>query len=466
MNNKLNDFKTYIKNKKVAVLGIGVSNIPLIKYLYGLGVNITAFDKSCKGDLCCIVDEFKNLDIKYSLGDEYLKNLKGFDMIFRTPGMRHDLPEIVSAKEKGARVTSEMEIFFEVCPAQIFAITGSDGKTTTSTLIYKMLKKQGYKCWLGGNIGTPLLSKVGEMKETDKVVIELSSFQLLTMNKSSEIAVVTNLSPNHLDFHKSMDEYINAKKNIFNFQSKEDKLILNIDNDITKKFKNEAMGKVLYFSRLQEIDGGTKIKNGNIVYKDGDIEKRVVDTKAISIPGIHNVENYLAAVCAVMDYVDVKTIRKVAKEFKGVEHRLEFVGEKDGIMFYNDSIASSPTRTIAGLLSFEQKVILIAGGYDKNIPYNKMGVHIAKKVKSMFLIGQTADKISQSLKDEIECTGRGKDVLVDKCESLDEALKKAYDNALCGDIIIMSPASASFDMFKNFDDRGKKFKQLVKDIIK
>lgn len=465
MSNKLNKFKDYIKNKKVAVLGIGVSNIPLIKYLYGLGVDITAFDKCCKDDLCCVTDQFKGLDIKYSLGDGYLKNLKSFDVIFRTPGMRYDLPEIVAAKEEGAKITSEMEVFFEVCPAQIIAVTGSDGKTTTSTLIYKMLKKQGYNCWLGGNIGTPLLCRIDEIKKTDKVVLELSSFQLQTMTKSPEIAVITNLSPNHLDFHKSMDEYVNAKKNIFIFQSNENKLILNFDNDITREFGKEAKGKVLYFSRLQKPCKGAGINNDCIFYKDGDKEVEVVDTKSITIPGVHNVENYLAAICAVMDYVDVETIQKVAKEFKGVEHRLEFVGEKNGVLFYNDSIASSPTRTIAGLLSFDKKVILIAGGYDKNIPYDKMGAHIAKKAKSLFLIGQTADKIHDSLKDEIKRTGRGKDIYVCKCETLDEAVKKAYNSADCGDIVVMSPASASFDMFKNFDERGKKFKQIVKDII-
>lgn len=465
LNNKLNEFKTYIKNKKVAVLGIGVSNIPLIKYLYSLGVDVTAFDKCCKDDLCCVIDQFKGLDIKYSLGDGYLKKLKGFDVIFRTPGMRYDLPEILSAKEEGAEITSEMEVFFDVCPARIFAVTGSDGKTTTSTLIYKILKKQGYNCWLGGNIGTPLLSKIDEIKETDMVVLELSSFQLHTMTKSPDVAVVTNLSPNHLDFHKSMDEYVDAKKNIFNFQCEEDKLILNYDNDITREFKKEAKGKVLYFSRQQEPDKGAGLKNSCIFYKDGDREIEVVNTKSISIPGVHNIENYMAAICAVIDYVDVKTIQKVAKEFKGVEHRLEFVGEKNGILFYNDSIASSPSRTIAGLLSFDRKVILIAGGYDKNIPYDEMGPHIAKRVKSMFLIGQTADKIHNSLKDEINRTGRGKDIFVCKCETLEEAVKKAYDSAFCGDIILMSPASASFDMFKNFDERGKKFKGIVKDIL-
>ncbi|MDQ2086783.1 UDP-N-acetylmuramoyl-L-alanine--D-glutamate ligase [Herbivorax sp. ANBcel31] len=466
MNNKLDDFKTYIKNKKVAVLGIGISNIPLIKYLHSLGVNVTAFDKSCKNDLCCVLDEFKELDIQCSLGDGYLKNLKGFDIVFRTPGMRYDIPEIVSAKKEGAKVTSEMEVFFELCPAEIFAVTGSDGKTTTSTLIHKMLKKQGYKSWLGGNIGTPLLSKIDKIKDTDKVVLELSSFQLHTMSMSPKTAVITNLSPNHLDFHKSMDEYVDAKKNIFKFQSAGDKLILNFDNDITKKFKSEAKGKVVYFSRIQQLSSGAGIKNGKIVYKDENREVEVVDTKDISIPGMHNVENYLAAICAVIGYVDVETIQKTAKEFKGVEHRLELVGETDGIMFYNDSIASSPSRTIAGLLSFGQKVILISGGYDKNIPYDAMGEYIAKKVKSMVLIGQTSDKIHKALEGEIERTGKGKDVLVYKCDSLEEAVKKAYECALCGDIILMSPASASFDMFKNFDERGKKFKDAVKNIVK
>ena len=461
MNRKLIEFKESIKGKKVAILGIGVSHIPLIKYLYKLGVDITAFDKSDENKLKDILNQFSGMNIKYSLGVDYLKNLNGFDLIFKTPGMRFDLPEIEEARKKGAQVTSEMEVFFEVCPAQIFAVTGSDGKTTTTTLIYKILVEQGYNCWLGGNIGNPLLDRIDEIKETDKVVLELSSFQLHTMKQSPHIAVVTNLSPNHLDVHKSMDEYIEAKKNIFLHQTVRDKLILNYDNDITRDFIKEAKGKVEYFSRTNKIERGAKMNGEVLVYSEGKDEKEIVNAEDIVIPGVHNIENYLAAIAAVIDYVDIETIRKVATTFKGVEHRIELVRELDGIKFYNDSIASSPSRTIAGLNSFKQKVILITGGYDKKIPYDIMGKVLVNKIKCLVLMGQTAPKIEQALLNEVDRTGKGKDIKIVHCNTLKEAVEKAYEYAKPGDIITMSPASASFDMFKNFEDRGKQFKAIV-----
>lgn len=464
MSTKINEFRSKMKNRKVAVLGIGISNTPLIKYLYSMGADITAFDRSNEDKLGPLMEELKDLDIKFSLGDEYLKKLKGFDIVFRTPGMRYDLPEILSAKEEGAEITSEMEVFFELCCAPIFAVTGSDGKTTTTTLIYNMLKEQGYNCWLGGNIGIPLLSRVEEIRETDMVVLELSSFQLHTMKKSPKVAVITNISPNHLDVHKSMDEYIEAKRNIFINQKPSDRLILNYDNEITRGFADEARGNVVFFSRLNELENGACVKDDRIVYKNSGKESLIVDKKDIVIPGEHNIENYLAAIDAVIEYVDIENIHKVATTFKGVEHRIEQVREINGIRFYNDSIASSPTRTIAGLNSFRQKVILIAGGYDKKIPYDTMGEVIADKVKCLVLIGQTGPKIEKALSDEIKRTGKGEDIGVFKCDSLKEAVEKAYQEAQSGDVIIMSPASASFDMFKNFEERGNMFKQIVNSI--
>lgn len=324
-----------------------------------------------------------------------------------------------------------------------------------------MLVEQGYNCWLGGNIGAPLLDKIDEIKETDKVVLELSSFQLHTMTQSPQVAVVTNLAPNHLDMHKSMDEYVEAKKNIYLHQRASDKLIINFDNDITREFKKDAKGEVVYFSRVNNIDTGAKMNGNMLVYRDGKDEKEIVNAEDIVIPGVHNIENYLAAIAAVIDYVDVDTIRKVATTFKGVEHRIELVRELDGVKFYNDSIASSPSRTIAGLNSFKQKVILIAGGYDKKIPYDVMGEVLVNKVKCLVLIGQTAPKIEQALMKEIDRTGKGEDIPVIYCETLREAVEKAYNFAKSGDIVIMSPASASFDMFKNFEERGKQFKDIV-----
>lgn len=464
LNLKLEEYKRNIKNKRIAVLGIGVSNTPLIKYLVKIGVDITAFDKSERDKLGTTIMELEDLGVKFSLGDNYLSELKDFDVVFRTPGMRFDIPELLKEKERGALITSEMEVFIDLCPAKIFAVTGSDGKTTTTTLIYKILTEQGYKCWLGGNIGTPLLSKIDEIEESDKVIIELSSFQLQTFSKSPDIAIITNLSPNHLDVHKSMDEYTEAKKNIFKFQTRAGKLILNYDNEITKGFTNEAKGEVVYFSRVNSLKLGVVVEDGKLVYKDETNKIEFFAEEDIIIPGVHNTENYLAAIAAVIDYVKPETIKKVATTFKGVEHRIELVRELNGIKFYNDSIASSPTRTIAGLNSFKQKVILITGGYDKKLPFDEMGPAIIEKVKCLILFGQTALKIEKVLENEIKKTDKASLIPVYKCDTLEETVNKAYSLAVRGDIIILSPASASFDMFRNFEERGNIFKDIVKNL--
>ena len=461
MNSKIESYKAYIKDKKVAVLGIGVSNTPLIRFLKAMGVDITAFDKSDFEKIKTVLEELKDLNLHYSLGENYLEKLIGFDCIFRTPGMRFDLPELLAEKERGAEITSEMEVFFDLCPADIIAVTGSDGKTTTTTLIYQILKEQGYNCWLGGNIGTPLLSQVERIKSTDKVILELSSFQLHTMKKSPKIAVITNLSPNHLDVHKSLEEYIDAKKNIFLFQKQEDDLILNYDNDLTRDFEKESRGKVTFFSRLNTLTEGATVKAGKIIYSKDGVETEIVACEDIVIPGLHNIENYLAAVTATINFVEPETIKKVAKIFPGVAHRIELVREIKGIKFYNSSIDSSPSRTTAALNVFGQKVLLIAGGKDKNIPYDAIGEIIAEKVKCLLLIGPTGAKIEKALLDVVVKTGKGRDIKIIKCDTYEEVVKEAYANAIAGDIVILSPASTSFDMFKNFEERGNKFKEIV-----
>ncbi len=462
MNSKVEEYKSYIKGKKVAVLGLGISNTPLIKYLYSMGVEITAFDKSNEEKLERVLNEFSGLNIKYSLGENYLKALKGFDIIFRTPGMRFDLPELLEAKNEGAEITSEMEVFFDLCPAEIFAVTGSDGKTTTTTLIYNMLKEQGYNCWLGGNIGTPLLSKIEEIMPNDKVVLELSSFQLHTMKKSPHVAVVTNLSPNHLDVHKSFEEYIDAKRNIFRFQTSSDKVVLNYDNSITREFASETSGKVTFFSRVNELEQGACLNDTTLVYKTEAGVTGIVDAENIVIPGVHNIENYLAASAAVIDYVEPSTIEKVSKTFTGVEHRIELVRELNGVKFYNSSIDSSPSRTIAALNTFKQKVILIAGGKDKGIPYDEIGKPILDKVKHLVLIGATSDKIYKAVEDARSISGIEDGLEISRCTTYEEAVKTAYSSAKEGDIIILSPASTSFDMFRNFEERGNTFKEIVR----
>lgn len=457
-------YKNYIKNKKAAVIGIGVSNTPLIKFLVKCGADVTALDKQSEEKLKDRLEQLKHLPVKFKLGNDYLENLSQYDVVFKTPGIRYDIPELLDAVKNNVVVTSEMEVFFELCPAQIIAVTGSDGKTTTTTIIYEILKQHGYKCWLGGNIGQPLIDVVEYIDKNDKVVLELSSFQLHTMKKSADIAVITNVSPNHLDIHKSMDEYINAKQNIFTHQNSGGKLIVNYNNDITRRFGEIAKGEAVYFDKNGIIKQGAILSNGELRYVDELRDIEIVKQRDIVIPGMHNVENYLAAIAAVIDMVQPEDIKKVAISFKGVEHRIEYVKTVNGVKFYNDSIGSSPTRTKATLESFKQKVILICGGYDKNISYDEIGKVIDEKVKKLVLIGQTAPKIKKSYELEMKKQNRNIWIPIVECNSLNDAVHEAYKDTQRGDIVVLSPASASFDMFRNFEERGNAFKEIVRNL--
>ena len=436
--------------KKIAVLGLGVSNRPLVKLLLAAGCTVTGCDRIAREKLDAEVLELEKLGCTLSLGDTYLDNVEA-DILFRTPGMHPGHPAIEALRSRGAMVTSEMEVFFEVCPCPILAVTGSDGKTTTTTLIAEMLKAEGKKVWLGGNIGTPLLPLVREMTETDVAVVELSSFQLMDMTRSPVRALVTNLAPNHLDVHKDMEEYVDAKKNIFRFQDETGLLVLNADNAITSGFAGN--GKTVFFSRHGKAH--VCIENG-IICRGGEA---VLNTADILIPGVHNIENYMAAIAMVEGLVCDDTVRHVAATFGGVEHRIELVRIKDGVRFYNDSIASSPSRTIAGLRSFDQKVILIAGGYDKHIPYDVLGPEICAHVKKLFLGGATGPQIRAAVE---KCEGE-KPEIVD-CGNFEAAVRAAAAAATAGDVVLMSPASAAFDQFKNFMVRGEFYKKIIREL--
>lgn len=464
-NKNLEEFKTYVKGKYVAIMGMGVSNTPLIKYLMDLDANITVFDKKSEEELDkSLIEEYAIQGVKFSLGENYLKNLVGYDIIFRSPSMRPDIPELEKELDRGAILTSEIEMLIDLCPGKIIGITGSDGKTTTTTLIYKMLEAAGYHCYLGGNIGIPLFAKIDEMRSEDIIVLELSSFQLMTLKKSPQIAVVTNVSPNHLDIHKSYEEYIEAKKNIFKYQDKDGIVVLNYDNDITRDFSLEAKGEVRYFSTRVKLDDGVILDNNMIKISEDKIRKQIINVDDILLLGAHNIENACTAIAAVKDLVKPEDIVSVLTTFKGVEHRNEFVRLLNGVKWYNDSIGSSPTRTIAGLVSFKNKVILIAGGYDKHLDYTDMGRYIVDHVKTLVLLGQTKEKIKTATLQEIERRGGNIDLPIIECTSLEEAVNKAYEVASEGDTVFFSPASASFDMFKNFEERGNKYKELVHSI--
>ena len=442
-----------LQGKRIAVLGLGVSNRPLVRLLLGYGCHVTGCDRTPREKLDAEVLELETLGCTLCVGDGYLDHLEA-DIVFRTPGMHPDIPALRQLREKGAQVTSEMEVFFGVCPCRLIAVTGSDGKTTTTTLIAEMLKAAGHTVWLGGNIGAPLLPLCQQMQETDYAVVELSSFQLMDMTRSPQVAVVTNLAPNHLDVHRDMDEYVEAKKNIFKFQGASDRLIVNADNEITDGFTGNGITKK--FSRVGDA---------HVCLRDGMIcrgETAVLAAEEILLPGVHNIENYMAAIAAVEGLVNDETVCHVARTFGGVEHRIELVRVVNGVRYYNDSIASSPSRTIAGLKSFHQKVILIAGGYDKHIPYDVLGPHICEKVKTLVLGGATGGQIRTAVESCPDYTP-GNPKIID-CADFTAAVQAAVEAAGEGDIVLMSPASAAFDQFKNFMERGNYFKKLIKEL--
>ena len=454
----LRDYIESLRHKTVAVIGIGVSNTPLLELLLAEGIRVTACDKRSREQMGEQAEHLEQLGCELHLGADYLKDLDA-DVIFRTPGLRPDVPEIAACVDRGAVLTSEMEVFFEVCPCPIIAVTGSDGKTTTTTIIAELLKAAGRRVWVGGNIGHPLLCEADGMLATDYAVLELSSFQLMTMKHSPHIAVVTNLAPNHLDVHRDMAEYVAAKENIFRHQSGEDVAVFNADNDITAEQSRRAPGRARLFSRQDEVADGVFLRGEDIVCRNGGHERVVMTTGDIKIPGVHNVENYMAAIAAVDGLVPDEVIRDFAREFGGVEHRIELVRTYRGVRYYNDSIASSPSRTIAGLRSFHEKVILIAGGYDKHIPFDVLGPEIVEHVKLLVLCGATADKIRAAVENAPRYQP-GKPEIRD-VTPFTAAVEAARDRAQPGDVVTLSPACAAFDQFKNFAERGKFFKSIV-----
>lgn len=467
INEKLIEFNNYLKGRNVAVIGLGVSNIPLIDYLHNIGSIVTVFDSKEIDDIDNkILDKIINYGMSFSFGKEYLKKLTGFDLIFRSPSCLPTVPELEKEAKRGAIITTEIEMVIELTPGLVIGVTGSDGKTTTTTLIYEILKEDGYNCYLGGNIGIPLFDKIKDMQPEDIIVLELSSFQLMNMKISPKISVVTNITPNHLNIHSDMEEYVEAKKNIFKYQDKDSLLILNYDNEITRNFEKEAKGRVVFFSSKNKISNGYIVDDGKIKVCENGLRKHVFDTRNMKLRGIHNFENACCAIIATKELVKKESIDMVLTEFKGVEHRLELVKEtKNRIKWYNDSVSSSPTRTIAGLNAFSLKnIILIAGGYDKNLDYSVLAKPIIDNCKALILLGQTSSKIEKAV--NIELKKEKKELPIYKCESLLQTVNQANDIAVKGDIVLFSPASASFDMFKNFAERGDLFKTYVNKIVK
>ncbi len=459
-NSKSEAFYKGLMGRRVAFCGIGRSHMPLIGQFQQAGAVVSARDRRGLEGLGENGRKLAEMGVALHLGEGYLQELTE-DVIFRTPGMPFHLPELEAARARGQAVTSELEVFFQLCPCKAYAVTGSDGKTTTTTLIAEFLKAQGKTVHLGGNIGKPLLPQVGDIGPGDCAVAELSSFQLISMREAPDVAVVTNLSPNHLDVHKDMREYIDAKKNVFLHQNAFSRTVLNADNEITASFAPEVRGDAWLFSRKARPARGVWC-DGEAIFVNGE---EVLPVSEIKIPGWHNVENYMSAIAAVWGDVDPENIRQVARAFSGVEHRAEFVREVDGVKYYNDSIASSPTRTISGTLSlYPGKIVLICGGYDKHIPYAPLGPVICDKVKALVVMGDTGPKIEEAVRQAGNYQEGAPAIL--RAKTMEEAVALARQHARPGDVVSLSPASAAFDLYPNFEVRGRHFKELVGALVK
>ncbi len=476
MTEALRRYVDSIKHKKIAVLGLGLSNLALLRFLKEIGAaHITVFDRNDSAHAAAQVQRLleEGSVSAYHLGEDYLNNIaeERWDVIFKTPVIRPDLPQLLAAQDAGAEVTSEMEVFMRYCPARIYGITGSDGKTTTTTVLHKLLSAEGGTVYLGGNIGTPLIDRLTKIREQDRVVVELSSFQLMHMHVSPDVSVITNITPNHLDVHKNYEEYIEAKEQIFCHQRPEGIVVLNCGNDQTRRICHRLLqhgghivrcfsGAVPFPEVPGQTDGCAFIENGSLVYQ-GKTEFRL-PLQDILLPGMHNVENYMAAVCACADTLKAQTLQEVARTFGGVAHRMEFVRELNGVKYYNSSIDSSPNRTIHALSVFSRRVVLIAGGKDKNIPYDALGPVLLDRVRVLILTGPTAEKIEAALKAAAAQRGiSDPDVTVIRCEDYSQAVAAAYHAAVPGEAVVLSPASTSFDQFKNFEERGRCYKDLV-----
>lgn len=451
----IQEYLQSLQGKRVAVIGVGVSNTPLIRLLRGADIDVTVCDKKDKAALGTLADELEAEGCRLHLGKDYLEGLDQ-DVVFRTPGLHPRYLE--AARKRGSQITSEMEVFFAVCPCPIIGITGSDGKTTTTTIIAGLLRTAGKTVHLGGNIGHPLLAETETIQPEDVAVVELSSFQLMTMKESPATAVLTNLAPNHLDIHTDMEEYVEAKAAILSHQEPDNRAVCNWDNEITRELSHRTSGNVKYFTMTDNLDiDGCFLRNGAIWYRSQGAEREILPISDILIPGRHNVENYMAAICAVEGLVSDEIIREFARTFGGVEHRIELVRRRHGVRWYNDSIASSPSRTIAGLLSFSQPVILIAGGKDKGVSYEPLGPVINDHVKLLILCGATAEAIRKAVTEAANYQGLN----ILEVEDYPSAVALADSKAVDGDVVMLSPASTSFDRFRNFEERGHVFKDLV-----
>lgn len=453
------------KNKKITVMGLGLfgGGVGVAQFLARQGARVTVTDLRNAAELSSSIKQLEGLPISYKLGGHSEEDFTNADMVIVNPAVPKNSKFIQIARNNHVQIDTEINIFFKLCPAPIIGITGSNGKSTTTTLTGKILEETPRKTWIGGNIGKSLLGCLEEMKPADIVVLELSSFQLEELNhtgKSPHISIVTNISPNHLDRHANMDEYIQAKKTIILHQGSGDYAILNYDDPELREWERECKGRVLWYSAKQTMTDGAFIKGNDIAISVNGQNMVIPCVSRIKIPGIHNLQNVLAASCATyLAGAREEHIEKAITTFAGLEHRLEFVREVNGVRYYNDSKATTPKSSIAAVTAFQAPVIVIAGGYDKGSSFEEFAGACAQHTKAVVLIGKTAEKIKELI---LKKKGTKETPSIFLQKTFEEAFKQANSLAKAGDVVLLSPACASYDMFLNYEERGKKFKDMVK----
>jgi UDP-N-acetylmuramoylalanine--D-glutamate ligase len=449
------------QNKTVAILGFGIEGMETLRFLQKEGASVWILDKRQKEQFDHdLITEAERLEAHFSFGKDYLNDLTNYDIIIRSPGVRYFLPELVAAKERGVVVTSHTSLFFDLCPCPIIGVTGTKGKGTTATLIYKMLEEAGIDAYLGGNIGTPPLSFLNKLQPSSMVVLELSSFQLQDMTRSPHIAIMLMVTSEHLDYHATQEEYVEAKRNILRFQTIDDFAIVNRDYPASNESDVETNGKVFYASRERETNNGCFALNGKIVVRRDDNDDEIITTKEIALPGKHNLENVCAAVMAArLAGVGKKYIINVLKEFTGLPHRLELIKEVDGVKYYDDSFSTTPETAIAAIASFSEPKILILGGSSKGSDFVQLGkvIRESESIKAIIGIGDEWWRMKEELGNK-ESSGL---LIIEGATTMHQIVQAAAKIAKKGDVILLSPACASFDMFKDYKDRGEQFEKEV-----
>ncbi|MGR3176291.1 MAG: UDP-N-acetylmuramoyl-L-alanine--D-glutamate ligase [Candidatus Scalindua sp.] len=456
--------KEFYKDKKVTVMGLGLfgGGVGVTKFLVSQGADVMVTDLKSTEELSASLRLLNGLPVKFRLGKHSEEDFADADMLVVNPAVPDDSRFLQIACDNNVHIDSELNIFFRLVPAPVIGITGSNGKSTTTSLLGEMLKEAGIKTWVGGNIGISLLEHLDEIKPDDVVVLEISSFQLEILSRiemSPHISIVTNIAPNHLDRHKTMGNYIDAKKAIIHYQKEDDYTILNYDDPTLREWEGECKSHILWFSATKELEYGTFLKNSEIIINHNSKRNVIPCPTQTNIKGIHNRQNIMAAsYAAIVMHADVEPIKNAIAGFTGLEHRLEYVNTIKEVQYYNDSKATTPEAAIAGIKAFDSPTILIAGGYNKKVSLSQFAQECVKDTKYVILIGETSNNIQELIQG---VKGEKAEPEVYVATSLDESVRKAYEIAEAGDVVLLSPACASYGMFTNYEERGKKFKELV-----